>query len=436
MTQTNETSLDNIKTQIYELYTDIKDNLTPQEKEKINNNINQEITSSSDIQVIIKDLKNYIKFCIEEKKMNNNKNNEPEYNSYTFNQLESYIIKLENDIKYLMKKHFQNKIHRDSLEMKIRAYIQIEEEYEELKEKVKYEDGKFLDNDRKDNEIIILRRENSNLKKEISKLEEETKELSKLQEQNKELEKKHNNNENIIKGLKFKIKQLNFKIKEIEEERNITKNNNKTFNEKNSNNNENNLKMNNINDSNNHNTRNKIDFYNISGRKVSLEKFTLNNKNNNIHLKHGTTNYKLPSNMFNYEQTKNNNNNTYSMRTIDTNKLIVSTYNKIYNNSHKKVIVPLRNEIYKKTKNLKSTSVPMKMESEQSELMSKYLSGSNTNNNYITYIKSKSMNKIGKNIPSYLPLSNSSIGKKYLNRDGSNPYEHSALNIVGISKKI
>ena len=204
MTQTNETSLDNIKTQIYELYKDIKDNLIPQEKEKINNNTNQEITSSSDIQVIIKDLKNNIKLCIEEKKKNNNKNNTPEYNSYTFNQLESYIIKLENDIKYLMKKHFQNKIHRDSLEMKIRAYIQIEEEYEELKEKVKYEDGKFLDNDRKDNEIIIIRQENSNLKNIISNLEED---IKKINHQIK-IKKK------IIHKMKLKIKKKN-KIKII-----------------------------------------------------------------------------------------------------------------------------------------------------------------------------------------------------------------------------
>ena len=35
------------------------------------------------------------------------------------------------------------------------------------KEKAKYEEGCFLNNDRNDNEILILREENSNLKKEI-----------------------------------------------------------------------------------------------------------------------------------------------------------------------------------------------------------------------------------------------------------------------------
>ena len=50
--------------------------------------------------------------------------------------------------------------------MKLNAYMGLEEEYEELKEKVKYDGGKFLDNERKENEIIILRKENSSLKKE------------------------------------------------------------------------------------------------------------------------------------------------------------------------------------------------------------------------------------------------------------------------------
>ena len=48
--------------------------------------------------------------------------------------------------------------------------MQIEEDYEDLKEKVRFEEGRFMENDRKDNEIIILRRENSNLKQEIFKM--------------------------------------------------------------------------------------------------------------------------------------------------------------------------------------------------------------------------------------------------------------------------
>ncbi len=47
----------------------------------------------------------------------------------------------------------------------------MEEEFDEMKEKLKYENGKFLHNEKKENEILILRAENSNLKKIIDKNE-------------------------------------------------------------------------------------------------------------------------------------------------------------------------------------------------------------------------------------------------------------------------
>ena len=45
--------------------------------------------------------------------------------------------------------------------------MEMEDEFEELK--IKYNNGEFLENDRKENEIEILRRENSYLKHTISK---------------------------------------------------------------------------------------------------------------------------------------------------------------------------------------------------------------------------------------------------------------------------
>ena len=87
-------------------------------------------------------------------------------------QLENHIKKLEYDIRYYLQMEFQHKIKRDTLEMKLNAYMEMENEFEELKEKVKYEGGKFLNNERKDNEIIIIRQENSILKKEIEKYKE------------------------------------------------------------------------------------------------------------------------------------------------------------------------------------------------------------------------------------------------------------------------
>ena len=418
MNETNEILIDDIKIKIYEFYTEIKSSLSSSEKEKLSKDTNLEITPNSKLSLIIKHLKNYIKFLIEYK--NNNSIDNIKINNDFYRQLESYIIKLESDIKYLVKKQYQNKIQKDSLEMKIRAYAQIEEEYEELKTKVKYEDGKFLENDRKDNEIIILRRENSNLKKEIIKLEEEINDLEKIKFKNEELEKKNKDYEEIIKGFKNKIKELNHKIKELEEELINTKNN---F----TNNNEYNEYLININDK---NSRNKIDNNNIGTRKLSLEKYSINNKNNI--LKHGITNYKLLSHLYNYESTKNNHNN--SVKTVDTNKFTVSTYNKI--NNHKKIIIPLKNDFYINTKKIKNNSISMREEKENPESISKYISNSNIHNKFIKHIKSNSLNKIGKNGAGYKLSTNNITIRKYLQREKNNPYEHSALNLLGINKKI
>ena len=74
--------------------------------------------------------------------------------------------------------------------MKLNAYLYLEQEYENLKEKVKYEGEKFLDNERKDNEIFILRAENSSLKKEIVNLEHlNKKKEQKIQEHIKTIKK-------------------------------------------------------------------------------------------------------------------------------------------------------------------------------------------------------------------------------------------------------
>ena len=86
--------------------------------------------------------------------------------------------------------------------------MNIEEDYQELKEKVHFSEGKFLENDRKDNEILILKKENSSLKKGILKLEKNY----------KELEERINIDQNIIDELKVKNEKLNFLINELKKQ--------------------------------------------------------------------------------------------------------------------------------------------------------------------------------------------------------------------------
>ncbi len=84
---------------------------------------------------------------------------------------ENIIKNLEAKERCQRKIIFQNKLQKEAMENKIGEYMEMEDVFEEMKAKMKYEDGRFLENDRKDNEIIIVRSENSNLKKCINKLE-------------------------------------------------------------------------------------------------------------------------------------------------------------------------------------------------------------------------------------------------------------------------
>ena len=87
-------------------------------------------------------------------------------------QMCNYILKLENDIRKNTKEILENKVEKELYLFKLQKFSQINKEYEQLKDKVKYKKGKFLNDDKKENEIFILRQENSNLKSEISKLQE------------------------------------------------------------------------------------------------------------------------------------------------------------------------------------------------------------------------------------------------------------------------
>ena len=101
---------------------------------------------------------------------------------------ESIIKKLEEKERFLTKLNFINKLREEAFENKIGMYMDMEDEFEEMKAKLKYEEGRFLKNDRKDNEILILRSENSKMKKIIDELEEKNKLLEKIgHESNKKI---------------------------------------------------------------------------------------------------------------------------------------------------------------------------------------------------------------------------------------------------------
>ena len=379
--QINET---NLKRELYELYIDIKSYLI-----SLNENItnDSEIETSSDPLLIIKTIHDYINIIKNNKKVN------------LISQLENIIIKLEKDLKYHIKNEFMLKIQKDSSDSKIRNYMEMEEEFEELKEKVRYEGGKFLNNDRKDNEIKILRRENSNIKREVKKMEIKI----------RNLEKKGLEDQGIIDELKIKIIKSDKKLEEMEKELEVLKNKKSMEIE-------------------NHENKN---IYLKIVDKNSLSKININSIGNNkmgMRLKRDLTNYQWPLSQVNYESVKSNNNN---QRTVDntSNKLIIHTFDKVNNRNNKNVIAPLRNVKLKDEFKYKNNSISMRSdENKKFEIIGKYLP--NNVNKYIPNTKVRNLSK--DNNIKYglfnLPSSSSNVNIRHPKKEEKNFHEYSGFN--------
>ena len=199
-----------IKEELFSLFKGIQDDIPNDKLPKNKKNI-QNISTLDSI-TLITYIKESIPLLINQKiseaKTQNNNNDisiELEENSNLrkeYNQLENQLKKLESDNRHYLKIYLKSEIQKKVLDMKLNAYMCLEEEYEELKEKVKYEGGKFLENERKDNEIFILRAENSSLKKEITKLEQNI----------KTKENKIKEHQQTIQEMKYNIENLNHKI--------------------------------------------------------------------------------------------------------------------------------------------------------------------------------------------------------------------------------
>ena len=192
----------------YEVTSEIKNLKIEIEEEDYKNNI-RSISSNQLIEYLHDSIKILLKKKFEEGKEEGKKKVKlKKYDKNEIEQLENYIKKLEEKERNLTKLIFRYKLQKNGLKNKIADLLDIEDEYEEMKEKLKYEDGKFLNNDRKDNEIIILRKENINLKNYISENEKKLKTLE------FNLSKKEKN----IISLENKIQKLNLKLEEKQKE--------------------------------------------------------------------------------------------------------------------------------------------------------------------------------------------------------------------------
>ena len=215
------------------------------------------------------------KFYLESNLISNIKVNED-----IISQYENILKKMESKQRFLMKSIFHQKLQIEAMENKIEEYMEMEDEFEEMKTKLKYEDGRFLNNDRKDNEIIIIRGENSNLKNEISKLEEKI----------KSFEEEKNNKDKKIDELNKQLEKLKKKIVEKQNETtsspsininisNVNSNDNINHNETESGggNGNSNIKNNIFNRNNSNLYNNSKFFYNYANEQISI-----NTKKNNF----------------------------------------------------------------------------------------------------------------------------------------------------------
>ena len=174
------------------------------------------------------------------------------------NQYENIIRKLESRERFLSRIIFKKELQKNALENKVSEYMEMEDEFEEMKTKLKYEEGRFLKNDRKENEIIILRGENSNLKQSIQKHEEKITDLDKeILNKNKK-----------IGQLQKELNNLKEKIKDIQKQYEILNANYINININNVNPNNKNGTINNTNDNNNKNNKKKEENQNIIKNKM------------------------------------------------------------------------------------------------------------------------------------------------------------------------
>ena len=321
-----------IKEELFLLYKEIKDDI-PNDKFPLHKKNIQNLNTLDSI-TLITYIKESIPLLINQKiseAITQNNNNdlsvELEGNNNLkkmYHQLDNQLKKAESDTRYYLQKYLKCEIQKKVLDMKLNAYVCLEEEYEELKEKVKYDGNKFLDNERKDNEIFILRSENSSLKKEIVKFEHICK--------NKDIRIKEHLK--TIKDLQYNVEHLNHKIFKLKKY--INDNNNNTT--SNNNINQKNITLNKGRNSSmvdltikkTDNVFNKIDFYKKINPKLS------NNDNPNIKSFiphtfkiHRKINFNSPKNeSLHLENNKNTSNSNISINNANT-QLWATIYNKL-----------------------------------------------------------------------------------------------------------
>ena len=134
------------------------------------------------------------------------KNYSNNFNLLSLQIYEPYLRKYESELRHLNKIIFMYQLQKDTMDNKLKVLQKKNEEYQRLKKttNVIVENGEFIFTDRKENEIIILRAENSKLKSVINQLE--------LDKKNSDIK-----SQETISDLKLQIENLAKKVYKLEQ---------------------------------------------------------------------------------------------------------------------------------------------------------------------------------------------------------------------------
>ena len=149
------------KEQLYNLFYELKSEIQGC-KIEIDEDEYEENVKSTSFQTIFKYVRDTIQILLQTKnkiitqqaaKLQSPSSSFPNDN---YRQLEALLRNAEFKQRKLLKRIFMYKLQREALENRMNDYAEMEVEYEEMKMKYKYEDGRFLNNDRKDNALVSL----------------------------------------------------------------------------------------------------------------------------------------------------------------------------------------------------------------------------------------------------------------------------------------
>jgi hypothetical protein len=249
------------------------------------------------------------------------------------NLYEQLIQKTEMQLRFHIKNEYMLKLQKDALEHKIKNLLIRDEEYEKLKQltNVIVENGHFILNDRKENEIIILKAENSNLKKAINKFE-------------KEIEKKNRREKELKNEIQIIIETYDKKLNELKKNLTPTKKTKHSNSSININDISSNIKLNRNNSSNkvkqlnnsinslNHSKSNNINIY------LNNSPTIIDNIKNPIKI---TTpyNYKLQNIKEPYKEIQNNFKNKHRRYKSE---FYINKLKEFNNNSFKNILSPMK----------------------------------------------------------------------------------------------